>query len=213
MAGAAAAASSHKIRIGPEETFLAAGMRGTGKTTLTKRIAASWRPNVIVWDVLNQYGDLGIGWRPPSVSPKQLNHLARWAWETRKKLVLEEAEQIVPQGPPPPQVFKDYVQLGRNVPIDDVNRLAFGANVRRPQAVSKFLLDEADHLFIFKLAGRALTYMADYIGGREGRQLLKMRTWVKDPRQGGGRFFHYHEGELVECPPLRGVAPDYTAAR
>lgn len=182
-----------KLEIGPEDTFTVAGMRGTGKTTLMNAFLG---PRTIVWDPLAQY-DPKHAYRPRSLTRAEFDELAGRLWyDAPVRLLVEEAEQVLPQGPDLPPNFKSFALMGRNL------GLSWGMNTRQPAALTKKVLDESDHIFIFKLGGRALDYMVAYLG-KEGRRLEEMRSWVKDPRQGGGRFFWYHDGELEECPPLR----------
>jgi hypothetical protein len=169
------------------------GQKGTGKTTLCKLLATS---DTAVWDPLRQYPE-EIAYRPRALDRVEFDAFAGAVWRCApKRILVEEAEQVLPQGAGLPPNFKALAMMGRNI------GLTFGANTRRPQRLEKDVLDESDHLFIFKLSGRSLDYMQAYLGRVDGPRLDVMRRWIKDPRAGGGYFWHYHDGDLDLRAPL-----------
>jgi hypothetical protein len=183
-----------RLDISEEDTATVMGMRGSGKTAICRLLASGAR--TVVWDPLGQY-PANVAYRPRAVDRAEFDALVARVWHNAPAtLLVEEAEQVLPQGPPLPPNFKAFALMGRNY------GLRWFLNTRSPQALAKAVLDESDHLFIFKLGGRALDYMKDYLGRTDGRELDRMRKWIKDPRKGGGRYFHYHDGELTECPRL-----------
>jgi energy-coupling factor transporter ATP-binding protein EcfA2 len=187
------------VTIQPGECSVIMGMKGTGKSTLQEQLAETFRERgitTVVWDPIGQYPGT-VSYRPRAFDDREeLDELARRVWQAAPaRLEIEEAEQILPQGPDLPTTFKAFALMGRNY------GLSWGVNTRRPQAVSKHVLNLADHLFIFKLELRDLDYMKSFLG-RAGTDLEDMRTWTKDPREGGGQFFHYHDGQLEQHPPL-----------
>ena len=183
--------------IGPDESVAIMGMKGTGKTTLCRVIARAAAPRVVVWDPLSQF-PVEVSYRPRALSSAEFDELARRCWHAAPMmLVVSEAEQVIPQrGGVLPPAFQALALMGRNL------GLRYVAETRQPQRLDKAVLDQADPTFIFKLAGRALEYMEEYLGRHDGRQLEVMRSWTKDPREGGGRFFYYRDGELREHSPL-----------
>lgn len=204
-----------RLEIGAEDTWTVMGQRGTGKTTLCQALARLAAPRVCVVDPLGQY-PAEYAYRPARFARKEMDKVGALAWSMSPvRVIVEEAEQVFPQGPDLPPKFKQFALMGRNLGS------SWGMNTRRPQDLSKILLDNSDHIFMFKLGGRALRYMAEYIADEaddeeEAKRVLGMRSWVKDPRQGGGRFLWYHDGELREMAPLkvasRSPAPGPTRA-
>lgn len=172
-----------------------AGTSGTGKTTLLRRIIEPLRPKIAVWDPFGQY-PVDVSYRPRRFDSRaEAEALSATAWRAAPfVLTWEEAEQIWSQnkGELPP-VTKQYVLMGRNVDLGWI------ANVRRPQALVKSILDEADDIYLFKLKGRAFDYMVDFLGKSEGAKIAPMRTWRKEDHL----FFHIQEGEVSEPMRLR----------
>lgn len=186
---------SPQIRFGPEDTATAMGMRGSGKTSLFRHLLPAFKPNLVVWDPLAQYPP-DVSYRPGALSRRELDSLCRQLWPRAPiNLMLEEAEQVLPQGMDLPPACKQFFLMGRNVGA------RWLVNTRQPQALTKRVLDESDHFFIFKLQGRALDYMMRYLG-RDGRRLAKMQAWRKEQH----RFFWYHDALLEECEALE-LAP------
>lgn len=200
---------SSKLIVNPEDTFTVCGMRGTGKTTLEMELARLTK--TVVMDPLAQF-DPKIRWVPPRHGRRELDWIAAKCWQASPvRLIVSEAEQLVPEGRPLPPVFGKFALMGRNLGS------SWGMDTRRPQKLTKELLDNSDHIFIFKLSGRAIRYMVDYISEdaddeNDAKQLFEMRAWTKDPRQGGGWFFHYHDGRLVKRKPLKIAKPTASAS-
>ncbi|HEX2065450.1 MAG TPA: hypothetical protein VHI93_01420 [Candidatus Thermoplasmatota archaeon] len=191
-----------RFGIGRDESVALMGMKGTGKTTLGRVLAHEMGP-VLAWDPFGQYGAPIRSYRPPVMDDaNDLDRIAAHLFELGRQghpntLLVEEAEQVLPEGMPLPRSYKQYALMGRNLGLRTI------LNTRRPQGVSKMALRNSnDHLFIFKLEGGDIDWLVKVLGKRHAAQLREMETWVKDPRQGGGRFLQYHDGELREHKPL-----------
>jgi energy-coupling factor transporter ATP-binding protein EcfA2 len=211
------------VTIQPGECTVIMGMKGTGKTTLQREIARTFRQDLdvptVVWDPIGQYPS-PVSYRPRCFDDRdELDQLARRIWQhAPARLEIEEAEQVLPQGPDLPSTFKAYALMGRNY------GLSWGVNTRRPQAVSKHILNLADHLFIFKLELRDRGYLHKFLGRPPMVPLAEPGTaydlpdeidinegvvpWddlkhmPKDPREGGGFYLHYNEGKMLLHRPL-----------
>ena len=195
-----AAARVNRFGIGGDESVAVLGMKGTGKTTLCGALALDMPP-VVAWDPFGQYPPPVQSYRPTTMHRREFDRLAAHLWGLAQQgrpstFLVEEAEQVLPQGPDLPPAYKMHALMGRNLGLRSI------WNTRRPQGLSKHVFNLADHLFIFKLEGGDLDWTAKHLGGTAGRHLRRMRGWIKDPREGGGRFFHYHDGELQEHDPL-----------
>lgn len=194
-----------KFGIGRDEKVAVAGLPGTGKTTLCRVIAQEMGPTSM-WDPFGQYVNVpGVAsYRPPTMDVMDLDRLAGHLWGQAKAgrapdgltLGIEEAEQVLEQGQPLTPNVRESALMGRNL------KFRYLFNLRRPQDFTKKLLRVCDWLFIMKLAGGDIEGLRDTVGKAACDELRTMTTWTKDPRQGGGRFFTYHDGELKEHPPL-----------
>lgn len=182
--------------IGKDESVGILGMKGTGKTTLGGVLAEEMGPTA-AWDPFGQYRPPVQSYRPKAIDRDEFDRLAGHLWDLGVKgrpstLLIEEAEQILPEGPDLPPAYKRHFLMGRNLCLRSV------INTRRYQALSKHVMRGLDWLFIMKLEGGDIDYLGKpaCLGRNVGRDLEAMRTWTKDPRQGGGLFFTYHDGEL-----------------
>jgi hypothetical protein len=182
-----------KIAIKPTAKVAVMGMNETGKTVICRLQARAARPSVVVYDPLGQY-PADVSFRPRNIGDvDEFDDLVRACYyDPPKRLIIEEAEQVLPQRGVLPPWFLQYSMPGRNL------GLAWTINLRAPQLIEKSALNLADHLFIFKLEGTSVDYMRNRVGRHNRGTFDRMLRWRKEDY----RFFHYHSGELTECPPL-----------
>jgi len=187
------------IEIGVEEITAAIGMRGTGKTTLAEHIADAQPSEVSIaaWDPKGVWPDK-YSYRPREFSLEELNRFFGWVIQAAPcRVFLEEIEQLLKSGIDLPPNVRRATMMGRE------SGISYHVDARMPRKVHKGILDEADHYFLFKLSGAKQDYIVrKFLGRRHRDQLATMDTWTKDPRDGGGRFFHLYEGHLEACQPL-----------
>jgi hypothetical protein len=173
------------IQLGPEDTFAAIGMRGTGKTTLCRKIVRGWGPRTVVWDPFGQYPP-PISYRPRTIDRREHDGLCRHVWTSAPfNLLVEEAEQVLPEGRPLAPAANQLFLMGRNL------RIRWGLNTRHPAALKKQVLNECDHYFVFKLRPQSIEYMVRYLelAPRDARAFRKMHAWLKSEH----RFFWYSD--------------------
>lgn len=145
------------------------GQTGTGKTTLARYFAAMYEDLIYIFDPLNQYsefgepGDIREGKKRciPLVSngPQELEKVARILHRLEDRtLIIEEAEQFIPQRKPLLPATASLIQMGRNWGIGII------CITRRIQEVNKTFFDLAQHVFFYRCGFKSREYIADMIG-------------------------------------------------
>jgi hypothetical protein len=209
------------IDIRPEENTAAIGMRGTGKTELAQQIADAQPSDVaiVAWDPKRVWPDQWA-YHPSQFDVDELDQLAARCMQALPcRLFLEEIEQLLKNQRSLPENVRRFALMCREYGG------TFHLDLRIPQRVSKTLLDEADHILLFKVSGRRLNYMHRYLGRPSSIPLGEpgmahdlpgsidadddghlpweaIRKLPKDPREDGGWFVHVHEGRLILRRPL-----------
>lgn len=189
-----------RIELGPEHSVAVVGMKGTGKTTLFRQLLTlpGAPARRAVWDPLHQY-PADVAYRPGGmVEPRaEMDLFLRQAYGgPPTRVFIEEAEAVLPERYPFLPNTQAFLQMGRNRGHSVV------VNTRRPAMLHKFLLEEADHVFLFKMRNLSLKAVIDVFDLEPGDEakLRTMRRWQKEDH----RFFWLNPaGELVECPPLK----------
>lgn len=159
------------------------GLPESGKTTFLREYLCSIPPKLYVIDPLGQYGKLGPSgdvfsgakrWDGTAdmVQGKSINYrevLENVAHQLCKvghtTLIIEEAEQFMPQGKTFPPWTSYLVQAGRNWGV------GVWATTRRIQMINKNFFDLCQHSFFFKSGHTSRIYIRDMIG----------KDWVDKP--------------------------------
>jgi energy-coupling factor transporter ATP-binding protein EcfA2 len=149
------------LEIKSSDRICVAGLTGMGKTTLTRYLASLAAPNILVMDPLHQYDGLPEKCRyfPARFTPAEMEVKAKWMCSvSNMTLLVEEAEQFMPQKRPLGDHTKQLIDMGRN----------WGAGVwgstRRIQNLNKDFFDICDHLFFYRCGLTSRAYIAKMIG-------------------------------------------------
>lgn len=185
---------SASLTIRTDQVTTVAGMRGTGKTTLMRRLVQS-TPRAWVLDPLDQYGDLGRHCIVPGEkgAPADerdcLEALCRRAWASGNVTIFaEEAELALPEKKTLLPYTQKVILRGRN------RGIGFTACTRRIAELKKTVFSLSDHVLIFAFfADVDISYLTGFMG-KEAEQVRALRDF---------HFYHYEQrGGLVLMPPL-----------
>lgn len=159
------------IKLGPEDRLCIAGLGGQGKTYLMRYLLSvapdSFQPYII--DPLNQYtqfgdiGDLLQGGKRcvPNMANamQEMEHICHKLHAVDKRiLVVEEAEQFIPQRRPMQPRTASLIQMGRNWNV------GIWGTTRRIQDINKVFFDLAQRVFFFRCGLNSRNYISDLIG-------------------------------------------------
>jgi len=174
-------ASDHVTTIG--------GMRGTGKTELTKNIMRPFG-KVLVWDPIGQYPEFNR-YVPTTGTMAEFEYVCDWVWREQNILfVIEECESWIGENMAMSPSFWKIINRGRNYGIGVM------AVTRRIANLSKTVFSLSDHVFLFRFfAPNDVKYCAEFIGREWGDRLRVLPKF---------NFLYYGaEGVICECPPIR----------
>ena len=143
------------------------GLTGTGKTILM-RYLLTLADDFYIIDPLDQYKEFGeIGdvlqdgkrWVPREESPREFESICqKFHAISNRILVVEEAEQYMPQGRPMLTYTSSLVRMGRNWGI------GIWGTTRRIQDINKRFFDLAQRVFFFRCGFKSREYIADMLG-------------------------------------------------
>lgn len=159
------------LRISSADRILIAGMPGQGKTWLLRWMCTLAEPNLIIVDPLNQYGAFGdCQYIPRQETPAELEQIAKRLHHVENMtLVVEEAEQFIPQTRPMLPWTSSLARMGRNWGI------GMWCSTRSIQEINKRFFDLCQHAFFFNCG----MYSRDYIAHMVGKEFM----WeTKTPR-------------------------------
>ena len=156
------------LKIKSTDRICVCGLPDSGKTYFMKYLCSLVEPDIYIIDPLNQYeqfgevGDIREGkkrWIPREESPQELEEISKRLWQISNiTLVMEEAEQYIPQGRPIPQYTSGLIRMGRNWGI------GIWATTRRIQDINKRFFDLAQHVFFYRCGFKSREYIAAMIG-------------------------------------------------
>ena len=152
-----------------------AGLRGTGKTTLSNYLAKLCGDNVLIYDPMNQYTSFKpeLRYIPKSDSMSEFDAVCRRVI-ARGNMVffIEEAERYLGQGKLLGPDSYNLINRGRNWGIGVV------AVTRRIQRLSKDYFDLCDNIIFFRCGTQSLKirgYLEEMIGSSICGQIRQLR--------------------------------------
>lgn len=165
-----------------------AGAGGTGKTNFTKALVRDLRCSYTIVDPLDQYGFL-TAQRLVTTEVEAFEDLCRYAWEKGNHLIIvEEAEQFLPNGKPLSLYANRCILPGRN------RGIGLWANTRRFADLHKTPIAQAQHLFLFRMfLPNDIEYLAKFIPRDIAQSLASIPEY---------HFLHYSEGKTELCKPV-----------
>lgn len=149
------------ISLKSDDRICIAGLTGTGKTYLMRYFASLCEPQVLIIDPLSQYEMFGDECRyiPKRETPNELEEIAKQLMARSDcTLIIEEAEQYMPQERAMLPNLSMVVRMGRNWGI------GIYATTRRIQDINKRFFDLAQHCFFFRVGLKSREYVANMIG-------------------------------------------------
>lgn len=175
------------------DTVTVAGMKGTGKSTLSEGYATYLIENgtrVFWFDPMGEHLAFKPNvYVPKTMSPNELDWIAQRLWKAGGDVVLfvDEAELYLPNKLfLPPTIFKTITQ-GRHVKIGLV------AITRRVANLNKTVFSLSEHCFVFRhFSNNDIRYLSDFLN--DARPLRDLDDYW---------FWHYHRGTMKEYKPLR----------
>jgi len=148
------------------KTFIACGLRGTGKTTLVNSICAEYGARAFVYDPLGEVPAAAAvhSYKPADTySVAEYDRIMRSIWRRRvyDLIVTDEANRYCPSKPAPlPLSVAEANDEQRHVPV------TLGYVCRRPVQLNQDLFELAEWLFIFNLVGKNdVAYLNDISAG------------------------------------------------
>ncbi len=159
------------IEIRSTDRITLAGLPGTGKTTLSKYLAALVEPHCLIYDPLSQYDGFPDECRyiPKSDSYTEFDAVCR-RLRARGNItfLIEESERYLGQGRPMGDNTFDLLNRGRNWGVGII------AVTRRIQRLSKDFFDLCHHMFLFRVGLKSREYIADLIGWEDTRKVMRL---------------------------------------
>jgi len=149
------------IDIKSTDRIIISGLTGTGKTYLLRYFAMQFDPDILIIDPLNQYTQFSdeLRYIPERETPNELEQICKSLFaRSNCTLIIEEAEQYLPQGRAMLTFTSGLIRMGRNWGI------GIFATTRRIQDVSKRFFDLAQHAFFFQCGLQSRDYIANMIG-------------------------------------------------
>ena len=137
------------------KTGVIAGLKGSGKSNLADTIARTYGGQAIIYDTLGEYNEKAPYdlYRPNDRnSTAELEKVIRGVMRSRayKLLVIDEAHRSCPPKPAPlPLAVRDLNDFCRHEQYD----LSVLFITQRPVKLNQDITEQADYLFLFRLAG------------------------------------------------------------
>lgn len=149
------------------EVITISGKRGYGKTTLAKNIIGQLK-RVAVWDPMNEY-EHPNSYIPQRGDMKEFNSWLKGYWQTGNVFILvDEADQVMPERKPLPDYANKIINLGRH------RNIGIGMVTRRLANLNKTAVSQSATLYLFHhFLINDIRYLKEMIPEAESLQKLQ----------------------------------------
>lgn len=147
------------------EILTISGKRGYGKTTVAKTIISKLQ-RVVVWDSMHEYSNSYI---PQTGSIEEFNNFLKRHWQTGNVFILvDEADQVMPEGRPLCDYANKIINLGRH------RNIGMGMITRRLARLNKTAFSQSQEIILFHhFMPNDLRYLSEFITSADQLQYLK----------------------------------------
>jgi len=147
------------------EIITISGKRGYGKTTVAKTIISKLK-RVVIYDIMHEYSNSYI---PQSGSIDEFNSFLKRYWETGNVFILvDEADQVMPEGRPLCEYANKIINLGRH------RNIGMGMVTRRLARLSKTAFSQSQEIILFHhFMPNDINYLKEFITNAEDLRFLQ----------------------------------------
>lgn len=147
------------------EIITISGKRGYGKTTVAKSIVSKLS-RVLIWDPMHEYSNSYI---PKSGSIEEFNQFLKGYWELGNVFILvDEADQVMPEGRPLCEYANKIINLGRH------RNIGMGMVTRRLARLNKTAFSQSQEVILFHhFMPNDIRYLNEFIPDADKLQKLK----------------------------------------
>lgn len=147
------------------EILTISGKRGYGKTTVAKTIISKLQ-RVSIWDPMHEYTNSYI---PQSGSIDEFDSFLKRHWHTGNIFILvDEADQVMPEGRPLSLYANKIINLGRH------RNIGMGMITRRLASLNKTAFSQSQEIILFHhFMPNDLRYLSEFITGADRLQYLQ----------------------------------------
>lgn len=176
-----------------DHRMVIAGMSGSGKTELLRKLASSLSIPFTLFDPINQYAEFGKKRYLPDPNKgseiEQFEVIAEKIWHKGNHLIIiEEAEIVFKNKAEISPYAKECVLRGRN------RNIGMWFCTRRIADFHKTPMSQASDLFLFKMyLPNDIAYISQFMPKDQAQQLMTIPDY---------HFIHYADGEIEVCKPI-----------
>jgi len=178
------------MKLRTDEMAVVAGMRGSGKTTLIKRLASGLQVPHTIYDPLDQYASITehrIVPNPDNLATFEATCERIWR-QGNHLFIVEEAEVYLKNKAELTHYAKLCILRGRN------RGIGIWICTRRIADLHKTPVSQANHLFLYKMfLPNDIAYLSQFIPKDAAINLGHMQPFY---------FLHYSEGQTELCNPV-----------
>jgi len=149
------------------------GKRGYGKTTVAQSIASSLS-RVVIWDPMREYKNSYV---PNSGSIEEFNNFLEPLWAAGNVfIVVDESDQVMPEGKPLCEFANKIINLGRH------RNIGMLMVTRRLARLSKTAFSQSQEVVLFHhFMPNDIRYLAEFIPNAQDLQQLQKFQYVVIP--------------------------------
>jgi len=151
-----------------DEIVTISGKRGYGKTTIAKDIIKSLS-RVAIWDPMGEFQEFKGAYLPKEGTITEFNEWLKPLWETGNIFIMvDEADQVMPEGKPICFYANQSINLGRH------RNIGFGSVTRRLARLNKDAVAQSHKLILFHhFLINDIKYLSDMIPDAHKLKTLK----------------------------------------